>query len=77
MVEIWRDVKLVDDGRNMKIGLELWKQNSQKIHVASTGNHVILAVWKVSVGVSVECLEGVWRVFYLLYYVQGLSLIHI
>ena len=29
MVEIWRDVTLVDDGRNMKIGLEFWKQNSQ------------------------------------------------
>ena len=28
LVEIWRDVTLVH-GRNMKIGLEFWKQNSQ------------------------------------------------
>ena len=32
IVEIWRDVTLDDgrtDGRNVKIGLEFWKQNSQ------------------------------------------------
>ena len=32
IVEIWRDVTLVDgrtDGRNVKIELEFWKQNSQ------------------------------------------------
>ena len=34
IVEIWRDVTLVDgrttdNGRNMKIELEFWKQNSQ------------------------------------------------
>ena len=35
IVEIWRDVTLVhdgrttDNGRNVKIGLEFWKQNSQ------------------------------------------------
>ena len=32
IVEIWRDVKLVDgptDTRNMKIELEFWKQNSR------------------------------------------------
>ena len=29
IVEIWRDVTLVH-GRNLKIGLEFWKQNSQK-----------------------------------------------
>ena len=35
VVEIWRDVTLVDgrrtdnDGRNVKIELEFWKQNSQ------------------------------------------------
>ena len=29
IVEIWRDVTLEDDGRNVKIGLEFWKQNSQ------------------------------------------------
>ena len=32
IVEIWRDVTLVHgqtDGRNLKIVLELWKQNSQ------------------------------------------------
>ena len=30
IMEIWRDVTLVDDGqRNVKIELEFWKQNSQ------------------------------------------------
>ena len=41
IMEIWRDVTLEDDeqrtdGRNVKIGLEFWKQNSQFTYPGSS-----------------------------------------
>ena len=48
IMEIWRGVTLVDgqrtDGRNVKIGLEFWKQNSQlfssRVNGPDTGQNI-------------------------------------
>ena len=52
IMEIWRGVTLVhgrttDNGRNVKIGLEFWKQNSQFLPDIERGNFSRRFIFKI------------------------------